>query len=147
MDELGLTVGEVARRAGMAPSAVRFYEDEGLISASRTEGNQRRFAPAELRRISVIRAAQAVGLTLGEIRSALDVLGTRRTPTAADWGRMSTAWRSSLDKRIAALERLRNDLDGCIGCGCLSLESCALLNPGDAAGRRGSGPRFLLGDR
>ncbi|HSG79163.1 MAG TPA: redox-sensitive transcriptional activator SoxR [Acidimicrobiia bacterium] len=147
MDELGYSVGEVAARVGIAPSAVRFYEDEGLISASRTEGNQRRFTPVELRRISVIRAAQAVGLTLGEIRSALDVLGRRRTPTAADWARMGEAWKSSLDERIVALERLRDDLDGCIGCGCLSLESCTLLNPGDSAGRRGPGPRFLLGDR
>lgn len=141
-----LTVGELAARAGIKASAVRFYEDEGLIDATRTSGNQRRFSAGELRRVSVIKAAQAVGLTLTEIRQALDALGGRRTPSAADWSRMSAAWTATLDERIAALERLRDDLDGCIGCGCLSLEACALLNPGDKAGRSGPGPRFLIGD-
>ena len=142
----GMTVGELASRAGLAPSAIRYYESEGLIHATRTDGNQRRFGTSELRRVSVIRAAQAVGLTLAEISEALTRLGSHRTPTVRDWARMGSAWRSLLEERIASLERLRDDLDGCIGCGCLSLESCALFNPADVAAGSGPGPRYLLGD-
>jgi MerR family redox-sensitive transcriptional activator SoxR len=144
MDERGFTVGELAARSGVAASALRFYESRGLIHARRTAGNQRRFAPAELRRVSVIKAAQAVGLTLEEVAEALETLGERRAPTRADWRRLSRSWRSLLEGRIEALGRLRDDLDGCIGCGCLSLKVCALFNPEDAAGDEGPGPRFLL---
>ncbi len=142
----GLTIGELAKRAGVATSALRFYEAEGLLRSERTSGNQRRYHPAELRRVSVIKAAQAVGLTLDEVRRALEKIGERRVPTTADWTRMSETWRADLDARIESLQRLREDLDGCIGCGCLSLKSCALFNPDDTAGRRGAGPRYLMGD-
>lgn len=146
MSERDLTIGELAQRAGVATSAVRFYEAQGLIRSHRTSGNQRRFQRAELRRVSVIKAAQAVGLSLDEVGNALATIGDRRTPKAADWARMSRSWRHVLEERIAALERLLDDLDGCIGCGCLSLETCALFNPEDAASKRGAGPRYLLGD-
>ncbi len=142
-----LTIGEVAARRGVATSALRFYEAEGLITSERTEGNQRRFERATLRRVAVIRAAQAVGLKLGEIKAALAGLPEARTPTAADWGRLSSSWQRGLDDRIGELERLRDELSDCIGCGCLSLRSCSLLNAGDTAGARGPGPRYLIGDR
>ena len=141
------TIGELAERSGTAPSGLRFYESLGLIRSERTEGNQRRFAPVELRRVSVIRAAQSVGISLEEVGTALDTLPDRRTPTRDDWSAMSTAWRGVLEERIARLERLRDALSGCIGCGCLSLDSCALFNPGDNAARKGAGARYLLGDR
>ncbi|MEL6187084.1 MAG: redox-sensitive transcriptional activator SoxR [Myxococcota bacterium] len=142
-----LTIGQVARRAGVAPSALRFYEDRGLIRPLRTAGNQRRYPRSALRIISVIKAAQAVGLTLEEVETALSTLPDRRTPTKADWGRLSRAWRKQLDERIQRLERLRDDLDGCIGCGCLSLRSCALFNPEDADALQGPGARRLLQPR
>ena len=138
-----LTIGEVARRAGVAGSALRFYEAEGLIGSVRSPGNQRRYHRDVLRRIAFIRAAQRVGLTLDEIRSALESLPGSRTPTAADWERLSRSWRPLLDARIAELERLRDGLDGCIGCGCLSLKACQLANPHDVAGRAGPGARYL----
>jgi MerR family redox-sensitive transcriptional activator SoxR len=141
-----LTIGETARRAGVATSALRFYEEEGLIESTRTAGNQRRFRRSELRRIAVIRAAQTFGLTLTEIREALDTLPDRRVPTRSDWERLSRSWRGRIDERIAALERLRNEVSSCIGCGCLSLENCALYNNGDRAGRYGTGARYLYGD-
>ncbi len=141
-----LTVGEVAARSGMASSALRFYEARGLISAERTQGNQRRFHRSVLRRIAVIRAGQALGLTLEAIAEALGSLPGRRTPTAGDWARLATSWRSDLDQRIESLTRLRDDLRGCIGCGCLSLDACALLNANDRAAGRGPGARYLLGD-
>ncbi|MBW3671394.1 MAG: redox-sensitive transcriptional activator SoxR [Acidobacteria bacterium] len=141
-----LTIGELAARSGVAPSAIRFYESIGLIRSHRTKGNQRRFAPAELRRVSVIRAAQALGVSLEEIRTALEELPRRRTPTARDWSRMSKAWKSALDERIARLERLRDRLTSCIGCGCLSLQACNLFNPDDRAGDAGPGPRWLIDD-
>ena len=141
-----LTIGEVAERSGVATSALRFYESKDLIEAERTDGNQRRYPRSTIRRVSVIRAAQAIGLTLGEIKAALEALPNGRTPTKADWTRMSRVWRQHLDQRIFELQSLRENLTDCIGCGCLSLKACALYNPADAAARRGSGPRYLLGD-
>lgn len=138
-----LTIGEVARRAGVAASALRFYEKRGLIQPLRTQGNQRRYPRSILRIVSVIKAAQAVGLSLEEVESALATLPDRRTPTKADWQRLSRAWRGRLEARIRRLERLRDDLDGCIGCGCLSLRSCALFNPEDVDSALGAGPHRL----
>ena len=147
MDPEWLTIGEVATRAGIATSALRFYEAEHLIRSLRTDGGQRRYPREVLRRLAFIRVAQHVGLTLDEIRSALATLPDRRTPTKADWARLSRAWRPRLDAEIARLERLRDQLTDCIGCGCLSFRSCALYNPADAARDLGAGPRYLLGDR
>lgn len=141
-----LTIGETARRAGVATSTLRFYEDEGLVESERTAGNQRRFRRSELRRIAVIRAAQAFGLSLTEIRQALDTLPAGRVPTRSDWERLSSSWRGLIDDRIASLQRLRDELSSCIGCGCLSLQACALYNVADRAGTFGSGPRYLHGD-
>ncbi len=141
-----LTIGETARRAGVATSTLRFYEDEGLVESQRSSGNQRRFRRSELRRIAVIRAAQTFGLTLGEIREALDSLPGGRIPTRQDWEQLSRSWRSLLDERIDSLERLRDEVSSCIGCGCLSLETCRLYNSEDRAGGFGSGPRYLYGD-
>jgi MerR family transcriptional regulator, redox-sensitive transcriptional activator SoxR len=140
------TIGELAGRAGVNTSALRFYEDRGLIESERTEANHRLYAPHTLRRVSVIRAAQAVGLTLNEIEGALAALPDRRTPTTTDWERMSSGWRNLLQTRIDRLTDLRDRLGSCIGCGCLSLETCALLNPGDRAEASGSGARYLAGD-
>ena len=141
-----LTIGELSRRTGVATSALRFYEDRGLLESERTGGNQRRYPRASLRRVSVIKAAQSVGLSLDEIDTALGRLPEGRTPNKRDWSRMSRSWRTDLDRKIAELETLRADLDGCIGCGCLSLRSCALFNRGDRAAAQGPGPRYLLGD-
>jgi MerR family redox-sensitive transcriptional activator SoxR len=141
-----ITIGELAGRTGVAPSALRFYEAEGLIAAARREGGQRRFHRETIRRVSFIRIAQRVGLRLDEIAAALDTLPRGRTPTKADWSRLSRSWRPRLDEQIAVLERLRDELDSCIGCGCLSLRACALYNPGDVAAAGGAGPRYLLGD-
>lgn len=141
-----LTIGEVAARADVAPSALRFYEREGLIASVRTDGGQRRYHRDVLRRLAFVRAAQRVGLTLDEIREALSTLPGSRTPTAADWKRLSRSWRPLLNRRIAELERVRDKLDTCIGCGCLSLRACSLLNPGDVAGSEGPGARWLLPD-
>lgn len=138
-----LTVGEVAARSGLAPSAVRFYERSGLIQATRTGGGQRRFGRDVLRRLAFIRAARNVGLTLPEVAAELATLPAERTPTRADWTRLSRGWRDRLDRRIAALQALREGLDACIGCGCLSLRQCAIANPGDAAARSGPGARHL----
>ena len=142
-----LTVGEVATRTGVATSALRFYEALGLISATRTSGGQRRFPREVLRRVAFIKVAQTVGLELDEIRASLDSLPSGRTPTKADWERISRRWRPLLDDRIDALVRLRDQLSDCIGCGCLSLKACALYNPKDCAGERGPGARYLSGDR
>jgi MerR family redox-sensitive transcriptional activator SoxR len=139
-----LLIGAVSERTGVAASALRFYESEGLIHASRSPGGQRQFHRDTIRRVSFIRVAQQVGLTLDEIREALASLPERRTPTHKDWARLSASWRPRLDEQIAVLERLRDRLDQCIGCGCLSLGVCRLANPGDAAGARGPGPRFVL---
>jgi MerR family redox-sensitive transcriptional activator SoxR len=142
-----LAIGEVASRAGVETSALRFYESQGLIHSERTSGGQRRFHREVLRRIAFIRVAQRVGLSLDEIRTALESLPDERTPTPRDWNRLSQVWRGRLDEQIALLERLREDLTACIGCGCLSLKTCALANPGDRAAHLGPGPRYLLGDR
>ncbi|MDQ8023161.1 MAG: redox-sensitive transcriptional activator SoxR [Moraxellaceae bacterium] len=139
-----LSVGEVAARAGVAVSALHFYESKGLIRSARSAGNQRRYARDVLRRVSFIRVAQRVGVPLAEIAAALDTLPERRTPTREDWARLSAAWRDDLDARIAQLTALRDSLDDCIGCGCLSIEQCRLRNPGDELAARGPGPHRLL---
>ncbi len=139
-----LTIGEVADRAGVAQSTLRYYERELLIESTRSAGGQRRYHRDVLRRIAFIRAAQHVGLSLEEIKQALASLPSSRTPTAADWKRLSKSWRPRLDRRIAELERLRDRLDSCIGCGCLSLRVCQLSNPDDVAASLGSGPQWLL---
>jgi len=141
-----LSIGEVADRTGVAVSALRFYEAEGMVSSSRSSGGQRRFARDVLRRVAFIRVAQRVGLTLDEIRTALATLPDERTPTAADWARLSRAWKAQLEERIELLQRVRDDLSSCIGCGCLSLHACRLYNPDDRARVLGQGPRYLLGD-
>ena len=138
-----LTIGEVAERAGVATSALRYYEKEGLIESTRTEGGQRRYHRDVLRRIAFVRAAQRVGLTLDEIRGALSSLPDGRNPTQWDWERLSRSWRPLLDDRILHLQRLRDRLDACIGCGCLSLKACTLSNPHDVAGEAGPGARYL----
>ncbi|CAN5797930.1 redox-sensitive transcriptional activator SoxR [soil metagenome] len=138
-----LTVGEVAERGGFARSALHFYEREGLIAATRTSGNQRRYQRSVLRRLAFIRAARNVGLSLDEIRAVLATLPSNRTPTRADWARISRLWRRRLDDQIAALEALRGGLESCIGCGCLSLRRCALSNPQDRLGADGPGARYL----
>ncbi len=141
-----LTIGEVARRSGVEPSALRFYEAEGLVSSERTSGNQRRYHRDVLRRIAFIRIAQRVGLSLDEIRRALAELPEGRTPTVADWARLSKRWRARLDEQLHLLEQLRDDLSSCIGCGCLSFRACRLYNPDDGAAALGTGARYLLGD-
>lgn len=138
-----LTPGEVSRRAGVAVSALHFYEHEGLIESVRTAGNQRRYHRDVLRRIAFIRASQGVGLSLAEIREALSTLPSGRTPTKAEWTRLSRSWRGRLDEQIARLERLRDTLDDCIGCGCLSLNSCRLTNPDDRLAAQGPGAARL----
>jgi MerR family redox-sensitive transcriptional activator SoxR len=138
-----LAIGEVSARSGMAASALRYYEDQGLISSSRSAGGARRYPRSVLRRLAVIRSARNVGLALPEIRAALETLPPGRPPTADDWARLSQGWRDRLDEQIAALSRLREGLSSCIGCGCLSLDRCALSNPGDVAAREGSGARWL----
>ena len=138
-----LTIGEVAQRSGFATSALRFYEREGLLTASRTSGGQRRYPRSVLRRLAFVRAASNVGLSLEEVRAALAGLPAGRSPTKADWRRLSDSWRARLDEQIAALQQLREGLTGCIGCGCLSLRTCALSNPQDAAGAQGPGARYL----
>jgi MerR family redox-sensitive transcriptional activator SoxR len=142
-----LTIGAVSERTGVAHSALRFYETEGLIRATRSPGGQRRYPRDILRRVSFIRIAQQVGLSLDEIRTALSTLPQNRTPTKQDWERLSSSWRPRLDAQIAMLERLRDRLTGCIGCGCLSLRLCRLVNPDDEAAERGPGPRYILDDR
>lgn len=145
MDDM-LSIGDVAARTGVATSALRYYEDRGLIESQRTAGNQRRYPRSAIRTVSVIRAAQEVGLTLEEILDALASLPGRRTPTASDWSRLARGWRRNIDHRIAELEALRDGLGDCIGCGCLSLTSCALFNPGDRAAAGGTGARYIVGD-
>jgi MerR family transcriptional regulator, redox-sensitive transcriptional activator SoxR len=139
-----LTVGELARRSGVAVSALHFYEAKELIRSRRTAGNQRRYTRDTLRRVAFIRVSQRVGIPLSAIRDALAELPQERTPTRQDWARLSATWRAELDERIEQLQRLRDDLTGCIGCGCLSLQSCRLSNPDDVLGRDGPGPRRLL---
>lgn len=147
MAKQGLSIGEIAERTGLAVSAIRYYEDEGLVDPWRNAGGQRRFERADIRRLSFVMAAQKFGFTLPEIRLELQKLPKRRAPSKADWTRMSKTFRVLLDQRIAELEDLRDKLDGCIGCGCLSLEACALYNAQDKAATRGAGPRYLMGDK
>lgn len=135
-----LTVAQVAQRSGFAPSAIRYYEAQGLVPAHRTAGNQRRFARSVLRRLAFIRAATNIGLTLEEVRDELHLLPDSRTPTKADWERISRHWRRRLDEQVEALLRLRDGLDSCIGCGCLSLQRCAVSNPHDNAAESESAP-------
>ncbi|MCM2482914.1 redox-sensitive transcriptional activator SoxR [Burkholderia glumae] len=146
VNEGTITIGELAKRSGVAVSAIRFYDDQGLISSTRAAGGQRQYRREALRRVGFIRAAQAVGLSLSDIQAALDSLPGQRTPTKQDWARLSRAWQPLLQARIDRLVALRDRLASCVGCGCLSLKACALHNPGDIAHRLGSGPRYLQGD-
>jgi MerR family transcriptional regulator, redox-sensitive transcriptional activator SoxR len=139
-----LAIGVLSKRTGVAPSALRYYESQGLIRSQRSDGGQRRYARETIRRVSFVRVAQQVGLTLDEIRDALASLPDERTPTEEDWARLSASWRPRVDAQISVLERLRDKLDSCIGCGCLSLRSCQLMNPGDEVGERGPGARYIL---
>jgi MerR family redox-sensitive transcriptional activator SoxR len=138
-----LSIGELSTRSGVSQSALRFYEREGLISARRTDGNQRRYASVTLRRVALVQAGRAAGIPLERIRSALDELPADRVPRKRDWERLSRSWRRELDARIATLEAIRGRLTTCIGCGCLSLRTCALLNPEDEAGSLGGGAHYL----
>jgi MerR family transcriptional regulator, redox-sensitive transcriptional activator SoxR len=141
-----LTIGEVAARSGVAASALRFYEAQGLVSSTRTSGNQRRYERAVLRRIALIQAGRAAGIPLERIRAALDTLPQRRTPTRRDWERLSNAWRTDLELQIATLQAIRDRLTTCIGCGCLSIDTCGLLNPEDEASDLGAGAHYLRRD-
>ncbi|HVW34718.1 MAG TPA: redox-sensitive transcriptional activator SoxR [Acidimicrobiia bacterium] len=145
--EAELAIGEVAERSGLAVSAIRFYEDKGLVTSTRTPGGQRRFRRDVLRRLAFIQAAQRVGLTLEDIGAALDGLPADSGPSGSEWKELSATWRPLLEERIALLQALRDQLDHCIGCGCLSLDRCRLSNPSDRAAKLGPGARFLLGDR
>lgn len=143
----GLSIGQMAERTGLAVSAIRFYETKGLVTPERNAGGQRRFMRSDIRRLSFVMIAQQFGFTIPQIASELQNLPNKRTPTKADWARISQEFRDQLDAKIDSLTRLRDNLDGCIGCGCLSLETCALYNPADRARRHGTGPRYLMGDR
>ena len=147
MPQAELTIGEVAARSGATTSALRFYEAHGLIAAHRTSGNQRRYERAVLRRIALIRAGRAAGIPLERIRATLETLPTNRTPTRRDWERTSRGWRDDLDRRIATLQALRDRLTTCIGCGCLSIDACGLLNPDDEAASIGPGAHYLVQER
>lgn len=142
-----LAIGELAARTGLSVSAIRFYEEKGLVQALRTAGGQRRFLRSDIRRLSFALIAQQIGCTIPEIAAELAKLPQGRTPTQTDWRRISNGFSKLLDRRIGALQRMRDTLDGCIGCGCLSLKRCALYNRDDRAGRKGKGPRYALGDR
>ena len=141
-----ITITELAKRSGVAASALRYYESLGLISAARTKGNRRRYRRSALRRVAVIKVARTMGVSLRQLRAAFRALPDRRDPTPADWEQLSSRWRDELNGRIATLERLRDQLSSCIGCGCLSLDRCGLFNQGDRAAAAGPGPRYLLGD-
>jgi len=143
----GVSIGYLADRTGLAVSAIRYYEAQDLITPWRNSGGQRRFHRADIRRLSFIMIAQQIGFSLPEIRGFLKALPGGRTPTPEDWAQISQDFRSHLDQRIETLQRLRDNLDGCIGCGCLSLPKCALYNPKDRAAQKGQGPRYLMGDR
>ncbi len=141
-----LAIGQVAKRTGLSVSAVRFYESAGLVFPDRNPGGQRRFRRSDIRRLSFVLIAQQLGFSIEQIREQLNNLPQGRTPTQKDWARMSRGFRDHIDHRIEVLNRMRSRLDGCIGCGCLSLQNCALYNPLDRAHRKGPGPRYLLGD-
>jgi MerR family redox-sensitive transcriptional activator SoxR len=147
MTQTLVPIGELARRAGVAASTLRFYEARGLLGSHRSGGGRRQYTRSDLRRVAFIRAAQNVGLTLEQVSEALATLPEGRTPTQADWERLSRSWQPMLEERIAALTRLRDRLSACIGCGCLSLRRCKLYNPGDEAAQHGPGARYLLGER
>ena len=147
MDKGMISIGQMAARTGLAVSAIRYYEAEGLVRAVRSAGGQRQFHRADIRRLSFVRITQQLGFSIAEIRAQMDRLPDGRTPTKRDWEKLARGFRAELDARIAALEALRDNLDGCIGCGCLSLKRCGLYNPDDGARRLGSGPRYLMGDR
>ena len=146
MDDELLSIGEVARRSGVAASALRFYEQRGLIESERAGSGHRHYPRAVLRRIAFVVFAQRIGLTLDEISAELDKLPENRVPTRSDWAKLSSSWTRRIEERIAELKRLQAGLTECIGCGCLSLDRCKLSNPGDRAGRRGPGPRYWVGD-
>lgn len=146
MPEKELSIGQIAKRTGLAVSAIRYYETQGLVHSERNAGGQRRFRKADIRRFSFVIIAQKFGFTIAKIRTLLSELPNARNPTEADWNRIAKIFRSDLDARIATLEQMRDNLDGCIGCGCLSMKKCALYNPADAAEALGSGPRYLMGD-
>lgn len=141
-----ISIGTLAKRTGLAVSAIRYYETQGLVAPERNAGGQRRFLRSDIRRLSFVMIAQKFGFTLDRIRDLLGRLPQSRTPNAKDWAEISQDFRAELDERISALTRLRDKLDGCIGCGCLSLDRCALYNPDDIAAEKGAGPRYLLGD-
>jgi len=145
--EMLLTIGELARRTGLSVSAIRFWEEKGLVEALRTRGGQRRFLRSDIRRLSFALIAQQLGFSLEAIGRELGTLPQGRTPTAADWAKISRGFRRQLDERIAAMERMRDRLDNCIGCGCLSLRKCALYDPGDRLAAEGPGPRYLVAPR
>lgn len=142
-----LSIGQLAERTGLAVSAIRYYETQGLVSPDRNAGGQRRFLRSDIRRLSFVQIAQQFGFTISQIREQFDSLPDGRTPTKADWTKISRSFRTELDQRIETLTNLRNKLDGCIGCGCLSLRNCALYNPQDKAAKLGTGPRYLMGDK
>ncbi|WP_421701353.1 redox-sensitive transcriptional activator SoxR [Aliiroseovarius sp.] len=142
-----ISIGQMAERTGLAVSAIRYYETEGLVRPIRTVGGQRQFHRADIRRLSFVRITQQLGFTIAEIRAQLDRLPEARTPTKRDWERLARGFRAELDRRITAMEALRDNLDGCIGCGCLSLQRCKLYNPDDGARQLGSGPRYLMGNQ
>ena len=142
-----LTIGQLSARSGVSQSALRFYERKGLIAADRSNGNQRRYPPVALRRVALVQAGRTAGIPLERIRAALDTLPADRSPTKRDWERLSRRWRAELDERIATLEGIRGRLSGCIGCGCLSMRRCALLNPHDQAAARGPGAHYLVAPR
>jgi len=141
-----ISIGTLSKRTGLAVSAIRFYEEIGLVHPERNAGGQRRFKASDIRRLSFVLISQQFGLTLEQIREQLDLLPSRRTPTKADWTKMSQTMREILDEKITRMELMRDSLDGCIGCGCLSLSNCRLYNPEDQAGKYGAGPRYLMGD-
>lgn len=141
-----ITITELSKRSGVAASALRYYESLGLISAERTSGNQRRFRRSALRRVAIIKVARTMGVSLRQVRTAYRALPEGRDPTPRDWERLSSRWRDELNERIQTLEQLRDQLSSCIGCGCLSLDRCALFNQGDSASSAGPGPRYLMGD-
>ncbi|OUS07611.1 redox-sensitive transcriptional activator SoxR [Rhodobacterales bacterium 52_120_T64] len=141
-----ISIGQLAERTGLAVSAIRYYETQGLVSPERNSGGQRRFLRSDIRRLSFVQIAQKFGFSIGQIRQQFETLPNGRTPTKADWTKISHSFREELDDRIETLTNLRDKLDGCIGCGCLSLKSCQLYNQNDRAGEKGSGPRYLMGD-
>ncbi|SLN09663.1 Redox-sensitive transcriptional activator SoxR [Roseovarius litorisediminis] len=146
LENRGLTIGYVSERTGLSPSAIRYYEDERLVLPERNESGHRRYARSDIRRLSFVMISQGLGFSIAEIREALATLPEHRTPNKGDWARISRKFGAVLDARIAQMQALRSRLDGCIGCGCLSLKTCALYNKRDKAARRGQGPRYLLGD-